>query len=292
MMLFLLLSFVLTPDAYADPGFEAWKVAYIKKAAQVGIPRSLSSKVLKEIALDTEAIEKSKNQITSSSKDYPTFIKKWLRENPSRIEEGRQQLKKHQALLEQVEKRYGVEKEVIVALWGVETFYGRITGDHDLIRALASLAYRSHRKRFYEIQLNATFRLLIKGHAKRSELKGSWAGATGQLQLMPSNFNMHATDFDGDGRKNIWTDLGDTFASIANFLKKTGWKKGESIGRLLPASEKEKLSPTTPVAEITLVNSPYVVKGPNYESIMVWNKSSLFAAFVLILLDGFTERSP
>lgn len=308
------LIFVFTCfSSYAS--FEDWKKKYAKRAAKRGIPTKFTLEVLKEVTFDPEVIEKDKNQvILSEKKDYQIFIKKWLRENPSRIEIGKQMLKKHADLLKRVEKKYGVEKEVIVSLWGVETLYGKITGDYDLIRSLASLSYDGRRRKFFETQLNALLRALKQGHVRREQLYGSWAGATGQCQFMPSNIPVYAQDFDGDGRKDIWGTTADVFASIAYLLKKAGWKKGKSIGSLALNPKKleieadkyrsraayEKLGFTSlsggrltgfwtsrRFAYIPMKNSPIVLRGTNYKPLLKWNNSSLFAAFNILLIDGF-----
>lgn len=312
-----LISIAVAPHAVAS--FEDWKEKYIRRAAKKGIPKKFSRQQLKTVTLDLKAIERSQRQvILDRERDYPSFIKNWIGEDQKRIRQGRELIRKHQALLSQIEKKYRVDKEVIVSLWGTETLYGEIVGDHDLIQALASLAYKSHRKRFFEIQLNASMRLLKKGHVTREHLVGSWAGATGQCQFMPSNFNAYARDYNGDGRKDIWATHADIFASIAYFLKKVGWKKGQSIGTLAVgpdesqivfgkyySKEKYKKLGWTQVdgsplggkwksrraAEIPFQNSPIVLRGTNYIPLMRWNKSSLFAAFNIILTEEFKKTT-
>lgn len=280
----LLLIPLIIGEAQADAGFEHWKKQYKKRASKRGLSQSFLSNYLDDLSLDKEVLEKYNNQVLLDTKrDYQSFMKKWLRENPSRIEMAKENLKENLELLQKVEKKYGVQKEVIVALWGVETLFGKITGDYDVIRSLSTLAYKSRRKKFYEIQLNAAFRLLKAKHVSREDLKGSWAGATGQCQFMPSNFNAYAQDFDGDGKKDLWNNKGDIFASIANLLKKAGWKKGGSVGVL------EFNSNNSNASTIPLKSSPVVIRGPNYKPLMKWNRSSLFAAFNIVLIDGMHQ---
>ncbi len=311
------LFLILLPHAILSAqDFESWKKGYIARASKRGIPSSFIKKHFENLKFDKKILKKDKNQITSNKVIiYDKWIKKWLRKDPSRIEMGKEMLIKHRVILEQVEKKYHVDKEIIVSLWGVETLFGAITGDNDLISSLSALAYKSRRKKFFEIQLNAAFRLLLKGHVNRENLKGSWAGATGQMQFMPSNFNGFARDFDGDGKKDIWTNHGDIFASIAYFLKRGGWKKGEPIGifvkksdskdfnfqRARSPAEYNKLGVTSldgkklegswkyQMAKVPFKNSPFILKGPNYKTLMAWNNSSLFAAFNMIMRNGLLK---
>lgn len=283
-----LLAFLTTiqAESLSPNSFEKWKEDYIKRAAKKGIPSTFSTKILSQAKFLTPVLDKQKSQVLMDENlDYNEFMQKWLRQNPSRIETGLVMLKEHQKLLENVEKVYGVDKEVIVALWGVETFYGKIMGDYNLVDSLATLAYQGRRKSFFEIQLNAVMRILLKGHAGPDLLKGSWAGATGQCQFMPSNFNLYAQDFDKDGKKDIWTNHADIFASIAYFLKKTGWKKNQIVGELVNKPVEAVLKENEVL--IPLKNSPVLIKGPNYRPLIVWNRSSLFVAFNILLMSGF-----
>ncbi len=311
----LLLSLLVCNCAFASYTFDHWKQDYAKRASKRGLPKKFVLKTLKDIELDPEVIEKDKNQvIMSSDVDYKEFIQRWLRESPSRIEKGRAVLKENLKLLTKIEKKYGVEKEAIVALWGTETFYGEITGDYNLVRSLATLAFEGRRRKFFEKQLNATLRLVKNGHVTVEDLKGSWAGATGQCQFMPSNIYAYARDYNGDGKKDIWNTKADIFASIAYFLKKVGWKKGKSIGSLAFNTKNVKLTPekyrtkaqytklgfrdengnkissgnwrARMFAPIPLKNSPVVLRGSNYRALLRWNNSSLFAAFNIILMKG------
>jgi membrane-bound lytic murein transglycosylase B len=315
-MKFLVILFIFTSThVWAKENFDSWKKSYAKRAAKRGIPKSFVLDNLKDIVPDPIVIEKDKKQVILDKViDYKVFIKKWLKSNPSRAQVGREMLMKYADILKKVEKKFGVEKEIIVALWGVETFYGKITGDYDLIRSLATLSFDGRRRKFFELQLNATLRALKQGHVTREKLKGSWAGATGQCQFMPSNIPVYAVDFDGDGKKDIWSTPADIFASIANLLKKAGWKKGKSIGQLALGPKKPKLNSdiyrtkktytslgftnldgskingnwvTRRFSQIPMKNSPVVLRGGNYKPLLKWNNSSLFAAFNILLVDEF-----
>lgn len=320
MNIFILIFLILSTNSFAKESFEQWKSSYAKRASKRGIPKKYVLEILKDVKLDSNVIEKdSKQVIFDKEKDYNIFIKSWLRSNPSRVELAKQALVDNLDLLKKVENRYGVDKEIIVSLWGVETLFGKITGDYDLITSLATLAYDGRRRTFFERQLNAALRLLKKGHVVRESLKGSWAGATGQCQFMPSNISAYAQDFDGDGKKDIWTNKADLFASIANFLKMVGWEKGKSIGSLATVSTDviSELSLTKyrtkdtynklgfknlkgekikgnwvarRVATIPLKNSPVILRGSNYSKLLRWNNSSLFAAFNIMLIDELKKN--
>lgn len=137
----------------------------------------------------------------------------------------------HATVLTQIERRFGVPAEVIVAIWGLESNFGRFTGTRPTVTALATLAYDPRRATLFRQELFQALAILDEGHIGFDELKGSWAGAMGQPQFMPSSYRRHAVDIDGDGRANIWTSEADVFGSIANYLKNAGWVSGERWGR-------------------------------------------------------------
>jgi lytic murein transglycosylase len=143
-----------------------------------------------------------------------------------RIERGQRLIATHAAAIAAVEKRFGVDRGVIFGIWGMETSYGAVTGDKDVIRSLVSLAFVGFRGDFFRNELMSALEILDRGEAGRAALKGSWAGAMGQTQFMPSNFRTYAVDGDGDGRRDIWTNIPDAFASTANYLRGHGWQPG------------------------------------------------------------------
>ena len=142
----------------------------------------------------------------------------------ARIKGGREGFSEAEAILRDVSAAYGVEPEALVAIWGMESSYGRFMGDTDVLSALGTLAYKGGRQDFGRNQLIAALRILQEGYATRDTLKGSWAGAMGQTQFIPTTYLGHAVDHDGDGDKDIWSDHGDVFASTANYLAKSGWR--------------------------------------------------------------------
>ena len=139
--------------------------------------------------------------------------------------------REHRQELAAIEKKYGVSSSVLVAIWGMESNFGRFTGTRPTIQALATLAWEGRRRAFFTTELINALQILDKGYIELDRMKGSWAGAMGQTQFMPSSYLAHAQDYDGDGRRDIWNTLPDVFASIANYMIAYGWKDDELWGR-------------------------------------------------------------
>jgi len=154
-----------------------------------------------------------------------------IRLRASTVRTGRQMLQRHRALLERVSKTYGVPAPVIVALWGIESNFGRLTGTEPTVPVLTTLAWDPRRADFFRQELFDALDILNRGDIELKQMRGSWAGAMGQLQFMPSSYLEYAVDFDGDGRRDIWESPADIFASIANYLNKHGWVRGRRWGR-------------------------------------------------------------
>ena len=146
------------------------------------------------------------------------------------ITKAREELTKERAFLEGIEERFGVPPALMVSIWGLESDFGRFTGSYSTIRSLATLAYDARRP-IFRSELFSALEIVERGDATPADLRGSWAGAMGQPQFMPSSFLRYAVDEDGDGRPNIWTSRADVFASMANYLKDKGWKRNERWGR-------------------------------------------------------------
>lgn len=223
---------------------------------------------------------------------------------------------KHRDLLEQIGHEYGVQPRFIVALWGIETNFGAFTGGMDVISALTTMAYEGRREAFFKKELWHALTIVEEGHIPIEQMKGSWAGAMGQAQFMPSSFMAYAVDYDGDGRKDIWGSQGDVFASAANYLKSVGWRDDVTWGRQirLPADFDVSLASLAikkPLAEwqalgvrsfdgsdlpkrddiIASVVIPDDKEGrvflaySNYDALMRWNRSHYFVAAVGYLSD-------
>jgi len=148
-----------------------------------------------------------------------------------KIEQAREAYKKHYHLLHEIGQEYGVQPRFIVALWGIETNFGRLTGRHYVISSLTTMAYEGRREALFKKQLFAALTILDEGHIEQDKFIGSWAGAMGQVQFMPTSYLNYAVDYDGDGKKDIWNNYADVFASAANYLKTEGWDDSETWGR-------------------------------------------------------------
>lgn len=247
------------------------------------------------------------------------------RVSDTRIARGRELLARHRPLLEQVGARYGVQPRFIVALWGLETNYGSYTGGFPVVQALATLAWDPRRSAYFRKEALNALDILQAGHITPEAMKGSWAGAMGQSQFMPSSFLRYARDHDGDGRRDIWTTLPDVFASAANYLANAGWRDDRTWGRevVLPAgfdlalgNPKPRLKNGRSIAEwqalgvrrpggadlparadltawIVLPNagkaSPAYMVYSNYRSILRWNRSNYFGLSVGLLSDRLRQ---
>lgn len=150
--------------------------------------------------------------------------------SPTRVQNGRRNYAENADLLRRIEGRFSVSPRVIVAIWGVETNFGGNTGGFKVVEALATLAWEGRRASYFRNELFAALKILDDGHIRNDRMMGSWAGAMGQPQFMPSNFERLAVDFDGDGRRDIWDSRADALASIANYFQRNGWRAGEPWG--------------------------------------------------------------
>jgi lytic murein transglycosylase len=200
---------------------------FLQKIKQQGLSRGLKPASL-ERSLEGVTLDNSVIALTQKQSEFTKPIWSYLNDGlgGGRIDKGKALLDQHKNLLDQVEKRYGVDRGVILGIWGMESNFGGFSGDKDVIRSLASLAFVGYRGDFFRNELMIALELVDKGLAPRENMKGSWAGAMGQTQFMPSSFKAYAIDFDGDGRKNIWTNLPDIIGSTANYLAAHGWVAG------------------------------------------------------------------
>jgi membrane-bound lytic murein transglycosylase B len=199
-----------------------------QKARAEGISESLITQVFADFKISQKAIAADKKQPEDKLR-FTRYKNNIL--SAERIRRGRALYRKHYALLNEIAGKYGVPAQYIVALWGTETSFGSFTGGFNVPHALASLAYEGRREELFTKEFIASLKIIEAGHISYPQMKGSWAGAMGQCQFMPSSFFNFAVDYDGDGHKNIWTSTPDVFASIANYLSKSGWNEQEKWGR-------------------------------------------------------------
>jgi lytic murein transglycosylase len=203
--------------------FDAFLKELWPDAQKRGVTRSTFDDAFKGLTPDARVMALTKRQ-----PEYGKPVGEYLggMVSKDRIEQGRQKLAEHADALASIERAYGVDRTVLVAIWGVETSYGRFTNRWDVIRSLATLAQARFREPYFRNELLAALAILQADHIAREKMTGSWAGAMGHPQFMPSSFLDYAVDFSGDGRRDIWTNIPDVFASTANYLK-AGWIRGQ-----------------------------------------------------------------
>jgi lytic murein transglycosylase len=204
-------------------GFPAWLADFRKEAAAAGIPANVINSALNGVTYNKSVVALDRRQ-GHFKKSFEAFSA--TRITPGAISRGRSMLKQHAALLGKIQKRYGVQPEVIVAIWGLETGYGSGMGNSPSLRSLATLAYDCRRSAFFTEQLMDALKVIQRGDISASEMKGAWAGEVGHTQFMASSYYNYAVDFDGDGRRNLRT-VADALASTANYLKGHGWAAGQ-----------------------------------------------------------------
>ena len=149
----------------------------------------------------------------------------------SRVKRGKKKYLENKVLMDKIAKEYGIQPRFIMAFWGVETSFGKHFGGYSVVHSLATLAFDGRRGKYFRGELFRALRILNQGHISHDQMKGSWAGAMGNFQFMPSSFENFAVDYDGDGKRDIWNNKGDAFASAANYLAKSGWKSNQTWGR-------------------------------------------------------------
>ena len=208
--------------------FQAWLGAFRTRAVDQGVSSETLDRALAGVTYDPAIIKRDRNQ-AEFSKPIWEYLDAAVSDR--RISDGRAGLERHQEVLTRIEAQYGVEKEVVTAIWGLETSFGSFRGSDQTIRSLATLAFDARRAAFFEDQLIAALRIIQAGDVSPNSMIGSWAGAMGHTQFMPTSYLDHAVDFDGDGRRDIWSDdPTDALASAAAYLSRHGWTKGQPWG--------------------------------------------------------------
>ena len=302
--------------------WDAWLVELRTEAASQGISQATITAALTDITPIKRVIEldRSQPEFTLTFADYIARVVP-----PERQAKARQRLTQHRPLLDEVGMAYGVQPRFIVALWGIETDFGRTQGTFQVIPALATLAHDGRRASYFRRELLDALHIIDQGHITAQAMLGSWAGAMGQSQFMPSTFRNYAEDYNQDGRRDIWTTQADVFASAANYLAGVGWRDDMTWGRkvLVPTSldggalhdaktwkrlpewaalgvvrEDGSPLPTRALSarlvlpdypDITPQSDAYLVYN-NYEALLKWNRSNYFAIAVGTLADSMRRR--
>lgn len=224
------------PVSAQDPsGFQRWLSAFRREAISSGISETTLEEAFRGISPLPKVIELDRRQpeVILSLDEYLARVV-----TDARVVTGRSKLSEYRPLLERIHEGFGVKPHILIALWAVESDFGRSTGSFPVIAATATLAYEGRRAAFFRGELLHALKILERGDIPAEKMVGSWAGAMGQFQFMPSSFWTYALDYDGDGRIDLWHDLGDAFASAANYLSRSGWEAGTGWGWEVRVPEK------------------------------------------------------
>jgi len=309
-----LLVFITSVSAEESPQqtFDTWKQALKPELLEQGVAEPLAEQIIASLTYLPRVIKLDRRQ-PEGTMTHEEYLKKVIPE--SKVKTARAKFKEHRALLQQAEQATGVEARFIVALWGKETHFGKITGNYHVPSALATLAFDGRRATFFRKELMAAAKILSEGHIELDKMRGSWAGAMGNCQFMPSSFLRFAVDANGDGKKDIWSDKEDIFASMGNYLGQSGWQSERTWGRQVKLTQpyssyafgKEHKRPlaewqTVGVRRADMRDLPnveleaYLIapggeKGRiylvynNFDVLMRWNRSHYFATGVGYLAD-------
>lgn len=242
---FFLASCASAPVAEAEPGpdpeagietpvealtqeqrFAVWKISFTNRAIAKNYSPELVRSVIAPAKINPLALERDANQ-PEFTKPVWSYVDNAA--SDARIQGGQDKMTEVDPVLDVIEARYRVPREVLTAIWGLESSYGRILGTHDIVDSLSTFAFEGRRKTFGESQLFALLDLLAAGDVRQEQLTGAWAGAMGMTQFIPTTFRDYAVDLDGNGNKDLWTDPGDALASAANYISRSGWRTGEPV---------------------------------------------------------------
>jgi membrane-bound lytic murein transglycosylase B len=296
----------------ADDGFDEFIASVRRDALAQGIRAGTVDEALRHAEYLPHVIELDRKQ-PEHTLTLGAFLEKVV--TPDKINDGRTELSENWPLLMRVRQRFNVQPRFVVALWAVESNFGKIMGNYSVVSSLATLGFDGRRSSYFRPELIAALRIIDEGNIRTDNMLGSWAGAMGQCQFMPSTFLNYAVDFDGDGKRDIWGDRADVLGSIANYIGSLGWRGDQSWGRsvIVPANFDTRLTgldikrPTAdwsrmgvrsadasplPGVEASLVMpdgsaGPALLVYDNFRAIMKWNKSTYFAAAVGMLADSF-----
>jgi membrane-bound lytic murein transglycosylase B len=210
------------------PPFHEWMAALKDEAVSRGISPATVDRALASVTPVPQVLERDRTQ-AEFTLDLDVYLRRRL--PPATVQMARQMYARHRALLGRVSAKYGVDPRILVSVWGLESNFGRFAGVRPTIPTLVTLAYDPRRSALFRRELFAALEILDAGDIELERLRGSWAGALGQPQFLPSSYLRFAQDFDGDGRRDIWTSLPDVFASIAYYLQHHGWTPGYTWGR-------------------------------------------------------------
>ena len=297
--------------------FSDWRAELRTEALAKGISVKTFDTAFAGIAPIERVLELDRSQ-PEFTLTLETYLNKVV--SATRVKKAREKLEEHRAILKEVSEKFGVQPRFIVALWGIETNFGQHTGGFSVIAALSTLAYDGRRSAYFRKELLNALQIIEEGHISAADMKGSWAGAMGQSQFMPSSFLNYAYDYNGDGRRDIWTTRHDVFASIANYLGSVGWRDDMTWGRqvrvpdgldgnsLSEAKTRKNMEEWRALGLLNADGGPLPARNltsrlvvpsrgdgtaylayANYDNILKWNRSNYFAIAVGRLADMIEE---
>ena len=223
-LLFQILAVNFSISANAKENFETWLLSYKKFALKKGVSQKTIDNAFKNVKFLEQVIRYDRKQ-PEFYEDTITYVNK--RANITRVKIAKKLFKKNKILFTEIENKFSVEKEILLALWGIETNFGKHVGKMDIISSLATLSYDKRRRNFFSSQLLTLLKLIDNELINPNTLYGSWAGAYGNFQFMPSTIKRYAIDYDNDNKIELKSSLDDALASAANYINKIGWKKGQ-----------------------------------------------------------------
>jgi lytic murein transglycosylase len=255
----LMVLFTISPASAAQcgrdgGGFSSWLESFKSKAAAQGISGRTLSASLDGLSYDRKVIGLDRGQ-RSFKLSFEAFYAR--RVSGGLLAKGRRLMKTHASTLSSIESRFGVPAPVLIAIWGLETGYGANSGNFNIIRSLATLAYDCRRSEFFQNELMSVLKIVQRGDMSPGQLRGGWAGEIGQTQFLASSYVKYAIDFDGNGRRDLIRSVPDMLASTANYLKAYGWQRGQGWG---PGSS-------------------------NYGVIQGWNKAQVYVKTISVMAD-------
>jgi membrane-bound lytic murein transglycosylase B len=297
----------------AETDFASWLAAFRRDAAAQGVPNATLDAALRGVQPLPKVIELDHRQ-PETTLTLAQYLSKVVK--PERIEQGRKLKSENKALLRAVSERYGVPTKTIMSLWAIESGFGNTMGDYRVVDSLATLAFDGRRPDFFRSELISALKILTRGSFESADLRGSWAGAMGQVQFIPSTYLSYAVAYEHPGQPDIWHNRGDVFASAAHYLATLGWQRNENWGRevTLPRrftpediglptkhtvaewdrrgvrrADGGKLPASTIMASVVApdgIGGRAFLVYDNFRTIMKWNHSTYFALAVNILADG------
>ena len=266
-----------------NAGYDAWVTSFRTRAAREGISEATLNAGLRDAGYLPGVVTRDRNQteFKRSLEDYLSIAV-----SDERVSKGRAALARERTTLTAIENQYGVDAEIIAAIWGLESFYGARRGNVPVVSATSTLAYDGRRGAFFERQLLAALRILQNGDVSVEAMTGSWAGAMGHTQFIPTSYEAFAVDFAGDGKRDIWSeDPTDALASAAAYLARNGWTRGQSWGREIPPGSAGGTRQPQPGGPRFAVNS-------NFRVIKRYNTSDAYAIGVGHLADRISGAGP